>query len=279
MTLQDLFKRMLVESGQFLLLQAGLDTIEMNTDSFQLMVGNCLEIYNSYDPLDRRFNVISDFTSYTFIGGDWEIPVFIAEIIPVVISGLPWYFQNWMTWQGKGFGDEFNPLSAIWRYNRPTLTFEYSGTFTVWATYNRPFIRFTGNWATTTSYNTEETVDVVKNGGVTYACIQSHTSAANNEPGVGANWNSFWSVYPYTPKSNLTAPYYDLPDVTTKDRRFLKLVLGKFMQSLGISRNTFILSEVPVTSNSEKLISRGEDLEEKAMKEMEEQGKWWIAQA
>jgi len=279
MTLQELFKRMLVDSGQFLLLQAGLDTIEMNPESFQLMVGNCLEIYNSYDPLDRRFNVISDFTSYTFIGGDWEIPVFIAEIIPVVISGLPWYFQNWMTWQGKGFGDEFNPLSAIWRYNRPTLTFEYSGTFTVWATFNRPLIRFAGAWVNVTSYNTEETVDVVINGGTTYACKQSHTSASNNEPGVGANWTSFWSIYPYTPKSNLTVPYFDIPNISTKDRNLLKLILGRFFQSLGTSRNTFILNEVPVTSNASELISRGEKLEEKAIEDMQAQGKWYIAQA
>ncbi|MCK5607965.1 hypothetical protein KAR91_39155 [Candidatus Pacearchaeota archaeon] len=32
----------------------------------------------------------------------------------------------------------------------------------------------------------------VTNGGTTYRCILSHTSAADNEPGVGGNWTTFW---------------------------------------------------------------------------------------
>lgn len=274
MTLKELFKRILVNSGQFLLLQEDLETIEMKTDSFQLMVADCLEVYNGFEPLDRSFALTTTSTSYTFTGDDSVIPQFIIELIPVVISGLPWYFQNWMTWQGKGFGDEFNPLSCIWRYNRPTLTIEYVGRFSVRAAYNRPFIRFVGNWETSTSYKIQ---DVVIEGGVTYICMIDHTSASNNKPGAGANWTTYWNPYITTQKE--TPPYYDLPNVASRDRRFLKLVLGRFMQSLGRSRNTFILSDVPVTSNASELISRGEKLEEDALAEMDKEGNWWMAQA
>ncbi len=33
---------------------------------------------------------------------------------------------------------------------------------------------------------------VVTNGGDTYTCIRSHTSSASNEPGVGADWTTYW---------------------------------------------------------------------------------------
>jgi alpha-galactosidase len=35
----------------------------------------------------------------------------------------------------------------------------------------------------------------VRSGGVTYISKSAHTSAATSEPGVGATWSSFWSVY------------------------------------------------------------------------------------
>jgi len=35
---------------------------------------------------------------------------------------------------------------------------------------------------------------VVSNSGTNYKCLQSHTSSAADEPGVGANWTTYWEI-------------------------------------------------------------------------------------
>lgn len=46
-------------------------------------------------------------------------------------------------------------------------------------------------WATATPYITGVQVG---SGGVVYVCNTAHTSAAADEPGVGANWEDFWTL-------------------------------------------------------------------------------------
>jgi len=46
-----------------------------------------------------------------------------------------------------------------------------------------------GGWIVTTGYVID---DAVTNGGETYVCIQDHTAAAGDEPGVGVNWADYW---------------------------------------------------------------------------------------
>jgi len=46
-------------------------------------------------------------------------------------------------------------------------------------------------WFTSEAYVAD---DVVKNGGSVYRCILAHTSAAGNEPGVGASWTTYWAL-------------------------------------------------------------------------------------
>jgi hypothetical protein len=223
MLLKEIFLKVLVESGQFLF---GVEKIEMKADPFLLLVKDSLSTYDDFEPKDNRFNITVSNTSYTFNesvpGNYWEVPKFIIEIIPLVISGLPWYFQNWMTWQGKGFGDEFNPLSSIWKYKRPILYTEYSGQFTVWAAYNRAVM-----------------------------------SVPDPDVAHATTW--------------------DFPDITNHDNRFFKHLTGKFMQALGLERDAFTLTEMPLRTNADKLISKGEAMEEDALKKMQAQ-KWYLAQ-
>lgn len=47
-------------------------------------------------------------------------------------------------------------------------------------------------WTLEQAQQTFTASDGVTNGGDIYRCILSHTSAADNEPGVGANWTTFW---------------------------------------------------------------------------------------
>jgi len=44
-------------------------------------------------------------------------------------------------------------------------------------------------WVTATAYSYG---DFVSNGGTNYSCRLAHTSAATDEPGVGANWEDYW---------------------------------------------------------------------------------------
>lgn len=48
------------------------------------------------------------------------------------------------------------------------------------------------HYKTWTLPTTNTSTSTKTNGGVTYRCIRSHTSAAGNEPGVGADWQQYW---------------------------------------------------------------------------------------
>lgn len=54
-----------------------------------------------------------------------------------------------------------------------------------------PGLVWSGGWATATAYVVTE---VVENGGSSYVCIQAHTSSANDEPGLGINWTTYWEL-------------------------------------------------------------------------------------
>jgi len=48
-----------------------------------------------------------------------------------------------------------------------------------------------GPWVTSTVYAVD---DAVESGGGSYICISAHTSAASDEPGTGASWETFWDL-------------------------------------------------------------------------------------
>jgi hypothetical protein len=48
-----------------------------------------------------------------------------------------------------------------------------------------------GDWIVSTAYSA---LDAVNNDGSSYICILAHTSAAGDEPGVGASWQTYWEV-------------------------------------------------------------------------------------
>lgn len=47
-------------------------------------------------------------------------------------------------------------------------------------------------WALSTDYTTTDPADTVRNGGNAYVCILNHTSTADDEPGIGVNWTTYW---------------------------------------------------------------------------------------
>lgn len=52
-------------------------------------------------------------------------------------------------------------------------------------------LNFRGAWATATPY---ALLDVVRNNGTSYRCVGAHTSASTDEPGVGVNSSTYWSI-------------------------------------------------------------------------------------
>lgn len=55
----------------------------------------------------------------------------------------------------------------------------------------------TGNWATSTSYATNERAKHAKTGygACQYRCIADHISGASTEPEVGASWQTYWELW------------------------------------------------------------------------------------
>ncbi|MDQ0391124.1 hypothetical protein [Labrys monachus] len=52
-------------------------------------------------------------------------------------------------------------------------------------------ISWKGQWATGTAY---AVADAVQNGGSSYFCILAHTAGSTTQPGVGASWQTAWSL-------------------------------------------------------------------------------------
>lgn len=61
----------------------------------------------------------------------------------------------------------------------------------------------TGAWANATSYVVP---DSVTNGGFSYICIDGHVSSATDEPGVGANWRTYWTILMVPPGGRISPP-------------------------------------------------------------------------
>lgn len=74
---------------------------------------------------------------------------------------------------------------------------------------------FRGDWATSTSYSIDDTVESPNNNDINYVCHTAHTSAAADEPGVGNNWEDYWDKFGQptgTDLASATVNYTDIPD-------------------------------------------------------------------
>jgi len=60
---------------------------------------------------------------------------------------------------------------------------------------NGKVCKVTGDGSQAIGWNRTDGNDVVTNNSNTYYCIESHLAAADNEPGVGANWQLYWDQH------------------------------------------------------------------------------------
>ena len=60
----------------------------------------------------------------------------------------------------------------------------------------------------------------------------------------------------------------DIPDITTKDKIFLNLCTARIMEAIGMGRNAFVQTDLPITTNASDLITRADDLHKNTTQEM-----------
>ncbi len=130
MLIKDMFDRVLVNSGQFILPP---EKIELKIDPFLTLVRQVLGEYNQYSPVDYTYNIdISSSRQYTFTAeSERGIPQFISDLLPVRIMGVnPFYLS----------GMQDNRLSSSYleqkqelpfNYSKPVLTVSMSGIYAV----------------------------------------------------------------------------------------------------------------------------------------------------
>jgi len=58
---------------------------------------------------------------------------------------------------------------------------------------------------------------------------------------------------------------------------FLNLVLGKFLIALGKSRRSFTINDLPITMDSDSVVSEGTEIYENAKESLYEKSYWWKA--
>ena len=119
MTLDEIFNRVLVEAGQFLITT---ENIELNRETFVPLVKSAIGTYNRYYPIDNYLDI--DFSSsrnYTFTEANTPdgIPREIAEVIPVRIMGTyPYILKKYDDSESNVEVAESFPFT----YRRPVLT-------------------------------------------------------------------------------------------------------------------------------------------------------------
>jgi len=83
--------------------------------------------------------------------------------------------------------------------------------------------------------------------------------------------------YPFTITGSNPITEVDIPDITEEDKRFLDLVLGRFLIAVGRSRRAFTLTELPVQMDGSELVQEGTDILERVNEDMRENSKWYEA--
>ena len=244
MKLKDMFDRILVESGQFMM----KEDIELDIDKFRILINSALSTYSQYSPHHAKFNLnVTNLTNnfggiiYKFSDGENPnppailddetfspvpkgIPDWISDIIPVRLAGVhPWYFRQKEEWTNKEL--EYK-RQFPWEYIKPTLYVPVQSVYEVTAVYR---------------HKVEET--------------------AYKDPHIG-----------------VIRKELEVSTITDHDDDFFELLRGRFMVALGRNRRAFTLNELPITMDSADLVSEGTELITSAMDKLENKSsKFWLA--
>ena len=130
MLIRDMFDRVLVNSGQFILPP---EKIELKIGPFLTLVRQILGEYNQYVPMDYTYNIdISGSRQYTFTADtDKGIPIFISDLVPVRIMGVNPFYLSGMADKNLSSDYLVGKQELPFNYNKPVLTVSISGIYAV----------------------------------------------------------------------------------------------------------------------------------------------------
>jgi len=133
--LADIFERVIVKSGQFLL---PTESIELDETKFAFLVDDALEIYNKYCPLDREIDIESTagrklpFSTTS----DYGIPEEIVAVTPTRVYAVSPY---WIAKRQPSSlsNDNLEEVSEVpFKYVKPDLYIPFNGRWRVHALYH-----------------------------------------------------------------------------------------------------------------------------------------------
>lgn len=155
MNLQDIFNRVLVLSGQFIL-PTGANEINIETGRFKTLVDIVLGTYNKYRPSEAiLWKDMSVGRQYTFTDQNTPegVPDMIVDIQPIRVAGvIPYYFQQGL----KQIKDDYMQVKTPfpYTYRKPTITVPLSAEYEFHAVYYHKLVNLgtdvTPDWEVTT---------------------------------------------------------------------------------------------------------------------------------
>lgn len=147
MRIRDIWKRVIVESGQFLI---DPDLIELDVDKFRYLIKSVLGVYNKYVPLDDHFNIevssgyYHEFDdSFTVNGTQYGIPSFIIGATPIRLLGvLPYHLRESL---GRNYTSDIVKENFPIRFENKRLYVPVGGVYEVHAAWYRKLIESTNS--------------------------------------------------------------------------------------------------------------------------------------
>jgi len=162
MKLKEMFDRVLIESGHFLM----KDDIELDIDKFAVLVKACLGKLNQYAPHHERFTISISYAglggiAYTFdktFRGHGE-PDWISDVIPVRLAGVnPFYFQSTTSVTNSELEQK---RQFPWDYIKPNLYVPIGSVYEITAVWNHKLVNVTYKDPNSTVLRTEMEVTTI----------------------------------------------------------------------------------------------------------------------
>lgn len=166
--LQNLFDRVLIDSGQFILPQ---DKVELDVKKFKILVDMVIGIWNKYNPIythlykdittQRQYKF--DTTNTPFV--TWKgkpttsvkgAPVWVTEIQPIRVSGV---YPYWLRDYDRPKSNLDIKTEFPWEYRNPILTVPVSGEYDVFAVYHHTLVEVSTEQSTDYMIETVDDTD------------------------------------------------------------------------------------------------------------------------
>lgn len=139
MNIKDIFNRIIQKSGQYLL---STNNIEINIDSFRILVEDALSIYNKASPYDKTVTVNLDGRRLVFDGTEsyfsdvGRYPDWVSKATPILnysMGANPNFLAP--AFQSNKY-NYHEPIEALHTYHKPVITVNISGDWEVVCVWN-----------------------------------------------------------------------------------------------------------------------------------------------